>query len=194
MRTIAAFDFDGTLTVRDTFPAFIRFSCGVCRFVAGFALFSPILVAMKVGIYPNWKAKQRVFAHFFKGMPVERFDTQCEAFCRERLPHILRHSLLRTVAEYAERQYELCIVSASVDRWIRPWAETVGFSRLLCTEIEVENGILTGRFTTPNCYGAEKVTRLKTAYPDRQEYHLIAYGDSRGDREMLAYADEHYLL
>lgn len=194
MQTIVAFDFDGTLTTHDTFLAFIRFSCGFWRFAAGFARFSPMLAAMKGGFYPNWKAKQMIFSHFFRGMPEARFSAYCEAFCRERLPRILRHSLLRTATEYAERGYELCIVSASVELWIRPWAETAGFSRLLCTEIEVKNGILTGRFTTPNCYGAEKVNRLKTAYPDRKKYHLIAYGDSRGDREMLAYADEYYLL
>lgn len=67
MRTVVAFDFDGTLTTRDTFPAFIRFSLGFWRFAVGLALFAPMLVAMKGGFYPNWKAKQRVFSHFLKG-------------------------------------------------------------------------------------------------------------------------------
>lgn len=100
--------------------------------------------------------------------------------------------MLRKIAEYAGRDCELCIVSASIDRWIRPWAQTVGFSSLLCTEIEVEKGVLTGAFLTANCYGQEKVNRLLTRYPERNEYYLIAYGDSRGDRELLAFADESY--
>ena len=166
MRTVVAFDFDGTLTTRDTFPAFIRFSLGFWRFAVGLALFAPMLVAMKGGFYPNWKAKQRVFSHFFKGMSVGRFDAYCEDFCRDRLPRMLRKQLL----------------------------QTAGFTRLLCTEVETENGVLTGRFSTPNCYGTEKVRRLQSAYPDRKEYRLIAYGDSRGDREMLSYADEHYFI
>ena len=194
MRTVVAFDFDGTLTTRDTFPAFIRFSLGFWRFAVGLALFAPMLVAMKGGFYPNWKVKQRVFSHFFKGMSVGRFDAYCEDFCRDRLPRMLRKQLLQTVREYTGGKYELCVVSASIDRWIRPWAETAGFTRLLCTEVETENGVLTGRFSTPNCYGTEKVRRLQSAYPDRKEYRLIAYGDSRGDREMLSYADEHYFI
>lgn len=187
-----AFDFDGTLTDRDTFIEFIKFSRGFGPFFVGFLRFLPLLALMKMGLYPNWKAKQRVFSHFYRGMSVESFDAFCRDFCKERLPRMLRPSMLRKIAEYAGRDCELCIVSASIDRWIRPWAQTVGFSSLLCTEIEVEKGVLTGAFLTANCYGQEKVNRLLTRYPERNEYYLIAYGDSRGDRELLAFADESY--
>lgn len=64
------------------------------------------------------------------------------------------------------------------------------------TKIEVTDGRLTGRFLTPNCYGAEKVRRLQEACPrlatERGNYNVVAYGDSRGDREMLEFADEAY--
>lgn len=129
MRTVVAFDFDGTLTTRDTFPAFIRFSLGFWRFAVGLALFAPMLVAMKGGFYPNWKAKQRVFSHFFKGMSVGRFDAYCEDFCRDRLPRMLRKQLLQTVREYTGGKYELCVVSASIDRRIHPAAVYRGRNR-----------------------------------------------------------------
>ena len=61
---------------------------------------------------------------------------------------------------------------------------------VLGTQIEVKNGNLTGRFLTKNCYGQEKVNRILALYPDRNTYYLIAYGDSRGDKELLAFADE----
>lgn len=193
MKTIVAFDFDGTLTRHDTFLAFIRFYCGERAFWGGFVRFLPMLVCMKLRLYPNWRAKQRVFSYFFRNEDEMRFDARCREFCRDRLPGLLRPSLLRRVAEYRAQGAELCIVSASIDRWIRPWASTQGFSAMLCTEIEVKEGRLSGGFTTPNCYGEEKVRRLLERYPDRAVYRLIAYGDSRGDRELLALADEaHY--
>ena len=65
---IYAFDFDGTLTTKDTLIEFIRFSKGIVRLFLGFLLFSPLLILMKLHLYPNWKAKQRVFSWFFKGM------------------------------------------------------------------------------------------------------------------------------
>jgi phosphoserine phosphatase len=64
--------------------------------------------------------------------------------------------------------------------------------KVLGTQIEVIDGKLTGRFLSKNCYGQEKVNRILSLYPNRQDYHLTAYGDSRGDKEMLAFADESY--
>ena len=88
----------------------------------------------------------------------------------------------------ADRQ--VVIVSASIDNWVLPFFPHVC---VLGTQVEVAHDRLTGRFLTPNCYGSEKVRRLLQRFPDRQQYRLTAYGDSRGDREMLAFADEaHY--
>lgn len=65
--------------------------------------------------------------------------------------------------------------------------------KVIGTQVEVRNGRLTGRFLTKNCYGQEKVNRILDYLPDRKTYRLIAYGDSRGDQELLAFADEaHY--
>ena len=64
---------------------------------------------------------------------------------------------------------------------------------VLATQAALAHDRLTGRSLSPNCYGSEKVRRLLQRFPDRQQYRLTAYGDSRGDREMLAFADEaHY--
>jgi phosphoserine phosphatase len=61
------------------------------------------------------------------------------------------------------------------------------------TKIEVKNAVVTGQFIGNNCYGPEKVRRIQELFPDRKQYKLIAFGDSKGDRELLAYADEsHY--
>ena len=68
---IYAFDFDGTLTRRDTFIEFIRYVFGTRRMLAGILRFAPILVLMKLGRYPNWKAKQLIFAHHYAGMRIE---------------------------------------------------------------------------------------------------------------------------
>lgn len=64
---------------------------------------------------------------------------------------------------------------------------------IIGTKVQVVDGKLTGRFLTKNCYGEEKVRRLLEQYPNRKEYKLVAYGDSRGDHALLDFADEgHY--
>ena len=90
----------------------------------------------------------------------------------------------------------MLIVSASIDNWVQLFFSNPSnpLLKVLGTKIEVVDGHLTGRFLTPNCYGQEKVRRILALYPDRSEYHLTAFGDSRGDREMLAFADEAHLI
>jgi len=190
MKKIYAFDFDGTLTTRDSFLEFIRYVCGNWAFCKGILRYSPLLVLMKLGLYPNWKAKQKVFAYFFKGMPLKDFAQQGRLFALDR-QHLLRPQGVDMVKQAQAEDAEVLIVSASIDNWVKPFFKDDVI--VLGTQVEVSEGRLTGRFLTRNCYGREKVNRILECHPDRSEYVLIAFGDSRGDKELLAFADEaHY--
>ena len=186
MKQLFAFDFDGTLTTRDTLIAFIRYACGTPRFLLGFLLHAPLLVLMKLRLYSNGKAKQRLFSWFFRGMPIETFDALCQSFASTHR-HLLRPETVRLLQQALSEGSEVLVVSASIDNWVQPFFPTV---TVLGTQIEVIDGRLTGRFLTPNCYGQEKVRRILALHPERSAYRLTAYGDSRGDRELLAFADE----
>lgn len=199
LKKLFVFDFDGTLTTADTLLEFIRFACGRSRMLLGFALYSPLLVLMKLRLYPNYKAKQKVFAHFFKGMPLSEFDRLCTDFARQG-ESLLRPAARHFIDEVRGEADGMAIVSASVDNWVRPFTEQyLGRQRdgspilVLGTRVETgSDGRLTGRFATPNCYGPEKVRRIEAVWPDRAGLDVSAFGDSRGDKEMLAYADQGY--
>ena len=199
MKRVYVFDFDGTLTIRDTFVAFIRYVFGIRKTLCGLFLYLPQLLLMKLGLYPNWKVKQRVFAHFFRGMTPGRFDGYCRAFANTHA-HLLRPEGIKEVQRVLSLDVDVIIVTASVENWVRPFFSGVackhdGISKavIVGTKVEDKDGRLTGRFLTENCYGQEKVRRLTAIFPNRSDYRLVAYGDSHGDKEMLAYADEaHY--
>lgn len=186
MKQIYAFDFDGTLTTRDTLLVFIRYACGTRAFLLGFLRYAHQLVLMKLGFYPNWKAKQHIFSYFFKGIDLEAFNTLCRQFAADNR-QLLRPEGHQLIAQAQAEGADVLIVSASIDNWVQPFFPEV---TVLGTQIEVIDGRLTGRFLTKNCYGQEKVNRILALYPDRSSYHLTAYGDSRGDKELLAFADE----
>lgn len=189
MKKIYAFDFDGTLTTKDTLIAFIRFAKGTMAFAWGFAHYAHLLVLMKLELYPNYKAKQKVFAYFFKDMSLKDFNALCKAFAASS-KHLLRPAGIAAIQQAQNEGSEVLIVSASIDNWVQPFFADV---KVLGTQIEVIDGKLTGRFLTKNCYGQEKVNRILSLYPNRKDYHLTAFGDSRGDKELLAFADEsHY--
>ena len=213
-KKLYCFDFDGTLTTSDTLLEFIRYAKGTGRFLMVFLMYSPLLILMKLHLFPNWKAKQLIFAHLFAGMRIEKFDALCRDFAEE-YQHLLRPKGVTLVHEALVAGAQVFIVSASIDNWVRPFFKVRGLDgvRVLGTQIEVIDGRLTGKFKSNNCYGAEKVHRItealsaspsatfpastsslaSTASFDRSQYEIEAFGDSRGDQEMLAFADKgHY--
>lgn len=192
-KKIYCFDFDGTLTTSDTLLEFIKYAKGTSRFLMVFLMYSPLLVLMKLHFYPNWKAKQQIFAHLFAGMRIEKFDALCRGFAEES-QHLLRPKGITLMHEALVAGAQVFIVSASIDNWVRPFFDIRNLKgvQVLGTQIEVEDGKLTGRFKSNNCYGKEKVHRITEVLKsfERSEYEIEAFGDSRGDKEMLAFADK----
>ena len=197
---VYAFDFDGTLTRKDTLIEFIRYACGNGRLLGGFLLFSPILILMKLHLYPNWKAKQQLFSWFFKGTDIDAFNDRCCQFALDK-KNLLRPKGIAAMQSALQEGSKVIVVSASIENWVRPFFEQAfagmevlsnGQLQVACTKIDVRQFKVTGKFLTMNCYGSEKVKRIDRAFPHRKTYTLIAYGDSRGDKAMLDYADERY--
>lgn len=199
---IHAFDFDGTLTNCDTLPLFIHHVRGKWALVWGLLLYGPLLVMMKLHLLDNGRMKEQLFRHFFCNMDECDFNACCESFAQQH-KDIFRKEGLWTICQALNNGDRVCVISASIDNWVIPCireglkqagcqAQDAGKVTVIGTQIEIVNGRLTGRFCTPNCYGSEKVRRLK-AFLSPLTPHLIAYGDSRGDQELLNYADEaHY--
>lgn len=195
-KKIHVFDFDGTLTTRDTLLLFIRFVKGGWALWLGMLLYAPLLVLMKLRLLDNGRVKERVFSHFFRGMEESTFNNCCEAFA-DRYSAILRPQGITTIRKALADGDDVFVVSASIDRWVRPFFvksdSGCEIINIIGTEIDVVDGRLTGRFAMPNCYGEEKVRRLRQAVPHLEEYHIVAYGDSRGDEAIFRIASEkHY--
>ena len=188
--TIAVFDFDGTITTKDTLFEFIKFSRGAFRFCVGMLLFSPLFVAFKLKLLPNWKVKQFLFAYFYKGISIDDFNKWGNDFIPV-IEGILRPKAVEALKHHQNNGDKLVIVSASMKNWIKPWADKTGIDLVIATQIEIDSANkITGKFSTKNCYGQEKVNRLMEMFPDRNNYKIIAYGDSCGDKELIEMADE----
>ncbi len=85
--------------------------------------------------------------------------------------------------------HQLLIVSASLEPYLAVVAELLDVDACLCTALEVDGGgVLTGAIAGANCRGAEKARRVQ-AVIDPGEHEVWAYGDTHGDRALLALAD-----
>lgn len=189
-RIIAVFDFDGTLTTKDTFLEFIRFTHGSIKLYMGLAFYSPILLLMKLHLYPNWKAKEKLFCFFYKYWYYSDFQEKGIQFSK-MIEMCKKDSTVQTLKEHLNKGHSVYVVSASIEEWVKPWCEHLHVSGVIGTKIEVDNkGIITGHLLSKNCYGQEKVNRFLLQEPNRREYFLYAYGDSKGDKQMITFADE----
>jgi phosphatidylglycerophosphatase C len=186
---LAVFDFDGTLTRRDTLLGFLVRVAGVSRVARALAAEGRGLV---LGLRDDARrdpTKAAVLARVLGG----RSATEVDAVAREYGQHVVERALrpdMRARLEWHRAQgHELCIVSASLEPYLRVAADRLGVGLLACTELEVDaEGRLTGRLVGGNCRRAAKVDRLR-ALVDLDAYEVWAYGDSTGDTELLAAAD-----
>ncbi len=194
MKRVAAFDFDGTITCKDTLFDFIEYSFGKWGLYRCLLLNACSLAMYKLGIISNEKAKERLLGSLLKGINDNDFTAMCRKYSLARVPQILKKETLEKIAKHKHEGDILVIVSASPEDWIKPWALSNGFSTVLATQLKRDNGTLAGTFATRNCHGKEKVNRIAAEFGDRANIYITAYGDSKGDSAMLEYADRGYLI
>jgi HAD superfamily hydrolase (TIGR01490 family) len=171
---------------------FIQFAIGKPTYYLGLLKQSPMLVSYLLKRTPNSDAKQKLLTHYFSQYTTKQFETVARTYAKEHLPRIIRPKALDRIQWHQKHNHRVVIVSASAEDWLKSWAENIKVE-LIASQLDKSDGMITGRLQGDNCHGAEKVARLKT-YLNLNDYHCIyAYGDSPGDKEMLALADEaHY--
>jgi HAD superfamily hydrolase (TIGR01490 family) len=185
---LALFDFDGTITTRDSYQELLRYIVGDWRFFTGVAGLSPVLLSYKCGLTPNYIAKRKVTRWFLKGMTAERFELKAQEFVIKKLKPIVKASAIQKLEWHKEKGHRVILVSASFEDYLKYWVKLYNIE-VIGTKLEWRNNQITGNFATPNCYGPEKVKRIKQLLDPNDYEEIFAYGDSRGDREMLALAD-----
>lgn len=187
-KTIAVFDFDGTITTKDTLFDFTRFYYGDIRFFAGLILVAPTLILHRLGLVSAEKAKRSFLTYFFGNRNIDKFNEVCSKY-RLRVNEIVNPSALKRMEWHKQQGHVVVIDSASLENWIKPWADSLGVDVVIATRLKIEDSLITGEFWGNNCNGAEKVNRLKEIFPELDNYIVYAYGDSSGDKELLAIAD-----
>jgi phosphatidylglycerophosphatase C len=187
-RTIAAFDFDGTMTRRDTLVPFLATIAGRRAVAAALATEAPRLAYAVSGRGDRDQAKVRVLRRVLAGREHADVVAAGRTFGARLVQTGISAEARDRVAWHRRAGHEIAIVSASLDVYLDEVAARLGVGHVLCTALEVdEDGRCTGGLRGPNCRGAEKVARLQTLL-DGADVELWAYGNSGGDEQMLALA------
>jgi phosphatidylglycerophosphatase C len=185
LKRIAFFDFDGTITSRDTMFELIKFQKGMPRFLLGVLCNMPVFAALKLKLISNQVAKERLLSYFFGGTTLADFQSGCDQFAENKLPSLIRPASIEEIEKLKAEGFEVVVVSASAENWIKKWAGKTGV-KLIATRLQSSGDKITGRIAGINCNHAEKAARIKADYNLSGYDEIYGYGDSSGDHEMLA--------
>ena len=183
-----AFDFDGTLTVRDSFIAFLKWRAGRRRYLAGLVRLLPAVLAYLFH-RDRGRIKAAAVREYLQGVPRDRLEADAREFAELFSRSLLRPDAVEVWKRWRSDHVRLVIVTASPDLTVAPFARGLGADALIGTQLAFDaQDRVSGTFETPNCRGLEKVTRLRRAFGPNVVVKA-AYGDTSGDREMLAMSE-----
>ena len=188
-RPVVAFDFDGTITTRDTLRLFLTRIRGPRELATTFARHAPQLgMALRGGVARD-RAKELICMDVLGGLHRDRAEAAAS-----KTAEAVRNRLIRPDAEarirwHQARGHRIIVVSASFEAYVTPVVASLGIDEVIATrwEVDPDSGVLTGRLDGLNVRSEAKVTLLEAllGVPCDLAY---AYGNSSGDTAMLARA------
>lgn len=189
---ITVFDFDGTITTKDTFALFLRYYAGTPKWAAKILTLLPIFSAYGLKIVDRNTVKIHVIRRFFKNAMKDKLDARAEQFAAEVIPGLIRPQAQACLETKKLSPESLYICSASIAPYLRAWGRTQNINNILATELDSDGDRYTGEIKGWNIWGEGKVRRILAEFAPNQVKIMEAYGDSRGDRELLHAAKASY--
>jgi phosphatidylglycerophosphatase C len=188
---LALFDFDDTISSKDTYLDFILHAFKSSRNLPGLINHYLLLFFYLTGIIRKETWKVKAFKSFFCNWKHQDFRDFANDYCNKRLKNIIKDNALQRILWHKQEGHVVAIVSGSLEEWLLGWCNDIDV-KLIANSAKVDNGRLTGHFSMPDCYGREKVNRIIHTFDLSEFDYIFAYGDSKADLEMLELADEKY--
>jgi len=190
--TIAFFDFDGTITYKDSFIDFLKFyKKSNYKLFFDYVILLPFFILYFFKLLSRDEIKEKILTRIFKGVRKDSFLEVTKKYSLECIDAFIIPTALDQINKHIKQGDTVVIVSASLSQWLAPWCKKHNIN-LIATEIEFINDIATGKLYGKNCYGIEKVNKIKQQYCLDNFDQIYAYGNSRGDHEMLEIAHKKY--
>lgn len=193
---VAYFDFDGTITTHDTLIPYVLYVVGYLKFIFKLPFILIIISSYLLGFINNEKAKEKFLTLMIKGISRGYLEKKAREFALLKLDKYINTNIYNKLEYHAEHKHSIIIVSANLAIYLRYWVKKHYLSGVIATEIDFNNNFATGKLKTKNCYGIEKVNRIKEYLQEHNKSYVYSYGygNSKGDHELLEFVDEPYYI
>jgi phosphatidylglycerophosphatase C len=195
-KKIHVFDFDGTITNKDSLTQFFRLSTSSYGFFIKYYLLScPFLLLYYFGKYKSLDLKILRFKLFFSGFSPGEFHQYKDEFSQIHLPKLIRLEAFDNIIKLRkETCNDVVVVSGSFDIIIGQWCSDNNIT-YITNELKytTANNVLTILANKElDCIYQKKVELLARKYHLFGFDEIISYGDSEGDFFLYAISDEFY--
>ncbi|MGI6551180.1 MAG: HAD family hydrolase [Syntrophomonadales bacterium] len=190
---VAIFDFDGTLTTRDTLPClgkdWIRQGRSRVRYVRILLSALPHLILWKAGALSRERMKVRVMRRFnniFRGMSGEEI-TEFFALAYHNLKDILNPAVIDEVKAAKSEGFYTVLLSGAHAGLLRHVGEDLGFDCVIGVDLPLCNGSFDHRQPAAFIDGQAKLALIREHLADREiDWQASrSYGDSYDDLKVL---------
>ncbi|CAN5571030.1 HAD-IB family hydrolase [soil metagenome] len=185
MSTLALFDFDGTITNKDSLLHFTGFANGKTALYAGVIMLSPIMILNKAGFISAQYTKNRFLRFFFRNWNTDEFKQLCKNYAATELKNIIRENAIEKINWHKQQGHRVVIVSASPENYIQPWCEASGIE-CIATKLLATHQSLKGVIDGLNCNAEEKKKRIEAVINIADYEEIYGYGDTKGDKAMFS--------
>ena len=192
LKSLALFDFDGTLYLGDSFTGFIFYALDKQHILINGLKIVPWIKGYFLNLYTAPAMRKRLFASMFNQKEVATIAQYGQDYA-QNLSQQLNPILLAQLKQHQSLGHEVVLVSASLNIYLQPLCELLNI-QLICSEPEIQNGKYTGQYYVDDCSSERKKSRILEQY-NLDDYHAIyAYGNSYEDNEMLSLAQYPYMM
>lgn len=188
---LALFDFDGTITTREMFRPFLAYAASPRRLAVGQLLFAAMVVGYKLGLVPSNVIRACAVRFGFTGTDASVVREKGRRFSLDVLPGVLRNIAVQRIRWHKQQGDKVVVVSGALDVYLSHWCHQHDLE-WICSELEVKDGILTGRYRGAQCVNQEKSRRVQETYDLAAFPVVYAYGDTKEDLDLLQIAHRRY--
>lgn len=192
LKTLALFDFDGTLYPHDSFTGFIFYALPKWHIIKRGIPVIPWISAYYLKLYPAHKMRPKLYKAMFKNVPNDDIQKLSRPYVKKMIER-LDPNLLNQLRQHQQLNHDVALVSASIDLYLKECSEQLKI-QLICSQVEIKNDVLTGRYTTLDCSLDQKKQRVLDHYAFNEYTQVYAYGNSHEDEEMLSLAQHTFMV